>query len=48
MQFDVEDWMYEKIRYKQPDEDDSTLFTQMVGVKDYTDRQMTTSYSLQQ
>ncbi len=36
--FDVEDWMYVKIRYKQPDEDDSTLFTQMAGVKDYTDR----------
>ena len=36
--FDVEDWMYVKIRYKLPDEDESVLFSKMAGVDDFTYR----------
>lgn len=33
---DVDDWMYVKLRYKQPDEDESQLLTQMAGKSNYT------------
>ena len=36
--FDVDDWMYVKIRYKLPDEDESTLFTKMAGTDNFTYR----------
>lgn len=36
--FDVDDWMYVKIRYKLPDEDESKLFTKMAGADSYTRR----------
>ena len=34
--FDIDEWMYVKIRYKLPDEDESKLFTKMAGVDDFT------------
>jgi len=36
--FDIDDWMYVKIRYKLPDEDESTLFTKMAGSDNFTYR----------
>ncbi len=36
--FEIDEWMYVKIRYKLPDEDESKLFTKMAGVDDYTNR----------
>ncbi|MBN2878654.1 MAG: von Willebrand factor type A domain-containing protein [Clostridia bacterium] len=34
--FDIDEWMYVKIRYKLPDEDESKLFTKMAGVDNFT------------
>ena len=36
--FDVDDWMYVKLRYKLPDEDESTMFDEMAGKEDFTTR----------
>lgn len=36
--FEVDEWMYVKLRYKLPDEDESTLFSQMAGSENFTSR----------
>ena len=36
--FDVKEWMYVKIRYKLPNEDESILFSKMAGTANFTTR----------